>query len=632
MNLSKSSYRVYKPINWVIILGILAMLGGYYLLKPSDLRIACYYESQSSYKRAIFYYQQALRKARTNHDIRKKILKRLARLYRYTHQPILYIETVKKLSLLEEEPEYFKDALEVALNLWRKNKNDRQIQDNVLFFARILKREGFIKDFLVWNGRFKEALDLYEQDFKQGHLSAEKLKRAMQIALWTDEPSLKIKWLERGLKVYPHNTNIKKELLNLYLTQAQYQKAIAMLKPPKKAEDYYTLAYLYQKTGKYKEACEVYERAYHQFHKLSFLERAYFLARKYKLQKKALHYLVVLSDYKKDYALALAAIYQTKTSPPERLYLLNLYLHIYEKWHDLSALKASYSLAFALKLKDLQEKILWKLWERTKDKKYLSLLAKLYSNNKDKLALLWEKFSFLQADIKFMAYYYLQRKNYQKAEKYFLKLVEKFSSNKDYLEALAFIYMQEKKYKKAVSLYARLYALDISYREMYLHSALLAGESDYEKALQSVVEKEPMEEHFARLADFYLYVKKNDHKAAMILEKMLKKWPKDKYRLKLAYIYEKLKYPDKLIAILKQIPITEMSVHQVLFIAKVYTQQSRWHKAVSVLEKWLNVKSHLTERYLVLEYLSYLYKRLGNGKQFRKVNQQIVSLTEVGLQ
>jgi regulator of sigma D len=70
----------------------------------------------------------------------------------------------------------------------------------------------------------------------------------------------------------------------------------------------------------------------------------------------------------------------------------------------------------------------------------------------------------------------------------------------------------------------------------------------------------------------------------------------------------------------------------VLFIAKVYTQQSRWHKAVSVLEKWLNVKSHLTEAYLALEYLSYLYKRLGNEKQFRKVNQQIVTLTEVGLQ
>ncbi len=631
MNLSKSSYRVYKPINWVIILGILGMMVGYYLLKPSDLKIACYYESQSSYKKAIFYYQQALRKEKTNHDIRKKILKRLARLYRYTHQPILYIETVKKLYLLEEEPEYFQDALEVALDLWRSKQNDKQRQDDVLFFARILKKEDLIKDFLVWNGRFKEALELYEQDFKKGRLSPERLKEVIKLALWTDEVSLKIKWLERGLKVYPHDANLKKELLNLYLTQAQYQKAIALLKPPKKAEDYYTLAYLYQKTGKYKEACEVYERAYHYFHKLSFLERAYFLACKYKLQKKALHYLDVLADYKKDYALALATIYQIKTSRAARLYLLNLYLHIYEKWHDLSALKAAYSLAFALNLKGLQEKILWELWERTKDKKYLNLLATLYSNNKDKLALLWEKFPFLQTDIKFMAYYYLQKKDYQKAEKYFLKLVEEFSSNKDYLEALAFIYMQEKKYKKAVSLYARLYALDITYREMYLHSALLAGESDYEKALQSVVEKEPIEEHFARLADFYLYVKKDNHKAAVILEKMLKKWPKDKYRLKLAYIYEKLKYTDRLITILNKIPITDMSVRQVLFMAKVYTQQSRWHKAVSVLKKWLNVKSHSSEAYLALEYLSYLYKRLGNEKQFRKVNQQIVTLTEVVL-
>ena len=205
------------------------MIAGFYLLKPTDLQIAHFYESKSSYKKAILYYQKVLKKE-TNSKTKKNVLKRLATLYRYTNQPDLYIITVKKLcSTGIDNIEFIHNALDIALKLWQKNTDNIKLQNDVLFFAKALNKNNFIKNFLVWNRRFNVALDLYWTDFQYNRLSSQDLQKAITIASWTNNDNLKIKWLKAGLYYFPDNINYIEQLSSIYLNKNEHKKALTIL-------------------------------------------------------------------------------------------------------------------------------------------------------------------------------------------------------------------------------------------------------------------------------------------------------------------------------------------------------------------------------------------------------------------
>ena len=205
------------------------MITGFYLLKPADLQIAHFYESKSSYKKAILYYQKVLKKE-TNTKTKKNVLKRLATLYRYTNQPELYIITVKKMcSSGTDDIKFIHNALDIALKLWQKNTDNIALQNDVLFFAKALNKSNFIKNFLVWNRRFKEALNLYWADYKHKKLSPQDIQKAITIASWTNKDNLKIKWLKAGLYYFPDNINYIEQLSLIYLNKNEYKKALAIL-------------------------------------------------------------------------------------------------------------------------------------------------------------------------------------------------------------------------------------------------------------------------------------------------------------------------------------------------------------------------------------------------------------------
>ena len=194
MNHSNSSYNAIRSINLSIIIGMFIICTCYYLLKPSDLKIARYYESLSSYNKAISYYKRALFKTR-NTKGKIIIYQRLASLYRTIEEYESFLKTARILySMNVYDKGLYNKALQAGIRLWKKDPKNKKRQEEVIFWARLLNRRDFIKDFLVWNGRFLDALALYEDDYKQGKLSITGLEKTVKIALWTDNTDCKIIW------------------------------------------------------------------------------------------------------------------------------------------------------------------------------------------------------------------------------------------------------------------------------------------------------------------------------------------------------------------------------------------------------------------------------------------------------
>ena len=365
MSRSNSSYNAICPINLPIIIGIFVICTCYYSLKPSDLKIARYYESLSSYKRAISYYKRALSKTRNTKE-KIMIYQRLARLYTIVEDYENFLKTARKLYLMNvHDKRHYNQALQVGIKLWKKDPKNKKRQEEILFWARLLNKRDFIKDFLVWNGRFLDALALYEDDYRQGKLSITGLEKTVKIALWTDNTDCKIIWLRRYLEKRPDDIKARDMLVKLFLVKRDYDSALLLLKPPKTKEEYYILASIYDIQKKYDSAIRTYIQIYERYKDIEAAEKAYFLALDHKEFLVARKLFRILSKHKKKFALAYASYYYNKMKkyPGLQEYVLELYLKIWETWRDFSALKVSYELAFRLKKESLKNKLIKDMFE-----------------------------------------------------------------------------------------------------------------------------------------------------------------------------------------------------------------------------------------------------------------------------
>lgn len=129
----------------------------------------------------------------------KKLLTQLVYIYWENGKFESVIDTVEALYALGwKDKKFLDDALNASLHLWRENSDNRKNQERVIRIARNMGKQDFVADFLVQNRRFFDALKIYEQKWRNGELSADSMKVAMEVAWLQNDRILRKRWLERG--------------------------------------------------------------------------------------------------------------------------------------------------------------------------------------------------------------------------------------------------------------------------------------------------------------------------------------------------------------------------------------------------------------------------------------------------
>ena len=567
MKHSTGKYRSYR-VNTILVVASLVIIGGLlYLLKPQE------------YHTAIANYEKLLAKPTVSEEKKAMILKRMGQLH-YNHSNWQGVTTTAKtLSDMGVKDEaLLKKAFPHIKAEWEENKKDKENQDAVIFVAKQLGEKKYISDFLVWNQRLSEALAIYEQDWqKQQALPAADLEKALQIASWSKKPELQTRWLERYLIAPPHDTSaekltqLKTDLIYLYIDQHDYKNALKHLTSPETEKEYKYLALIYRKDNNYKKVAATYWEAYEKFHNVKLLEQAYLiLASQTDMSNEVIKLLSLLADYKKDYAFRLAEIYMEQK---QYLAALIIYQRIWEKWKQISALKAAYGIAYKLDDFSKMDSLLRQIYKHTNNIQHLKNLAAVYTAKApEKMVKLLKEFPILQSQPEYMtyvAYYYLNNGNYKKAEASFLKLSLIDPTNKKYQQALATIYVEKAEYQKALAVNRHVWkrwkdidalkqAYSISYKLKDRHTGekilwqlykqtkdktylenIASLYSDQPNKLIKFIEQYPfLQNKFLAFLGSHYLEQKNYRKAENYYQTLIKKHPKKRdYPKALATIY-----------------------------------------------------------------------------------------------
>jgi predicted Zn-dependent protease len=597
------------------------------------MNLADSFVKMGSYDQAIVSYKRA---AETETLPQNKFiaLQRLAQLYRDRHDLPNYKLTVKKLYDLGFRDEaYFKNVLLYANALWEKDKTLKENQDTVIFFAKLFENKDYLKDFLVWNKRFAEAVDVYETEWQAARkkFSQEKVNAALKIALWSNESDLKIRWMERSLAM-ENNDQLRGDLINLYVEKEDFNSALKQVGSIQSFKDYERLAFLYQKVGDAENTAATYWGAYETYHDVKLLEKAYFTAKDADLAIEEFQYLSKLANYKPTYAFSLAETYRQRE---DKLKALAIYENIWRKWGKVSALKAAYSLAYELKNKPKMKKFLRLLAQRTKDKQYLDSLATLYLDEKD----------------------------YRGAEKQFLILSKKYPKKLQYQQTLGQIYIDSRQQKKALKTYRMIWkkwhdfsALKQSYSlasvlkdrsamaeillQSYEHTKnkkylrqLAAVYSDKPAKLVSLMETYPFLRKDKFLGYYYLK-KKDDKKAVYYFDRLVQKHPKKQgYVDVLVSLYTKTGQRAKIVSLYKRLyKITRNKKYlpkatmQLASLQKNLSGQSRQSKKTNLSIYDYKRLYRKTQNPKYLESLAYLYIKKGQQKQAVSVYKRLYKI------
>ena len=254
-----SKKHILRATFFIILAG---MLVTGYLLKPTDVKIAHYYESLSMYKEAITAYEKSL-KGTNDQDFQKEILIRISILCRYVGDDKKFLITVKRLLKLEyNDPKLMKDGMGTALYLWNSDQANKERQDDVVLFATESGNGNFLMDFLVGNHRVDEALTLYDEAYDSGNFTEEQMEKAITVSRWTGDIQTRKMWLERAVDVIP-DAELTRELFMVSVASGDEETAlrIAPQMKPKTLEDFLSLADLYEKVGDKKRAKAFYIKA-----------------------------------------------------------------------------------------------------------------------------------------------------------------------------------------------------------------------------------------------------------------------------------------------------------------------------------------------------------------------------------
>ncbi len=340
-NIGLNYYKKIKVVNYIIILGFLIFIVLAYVLKPIDIQIADFYFSSSAYKKALQYYKKAFTEEK-NAINRCIILKRIAHIYWILKDYKNYERIIHKYYKMGgKDTDLFSKAFRVSLNLWRKFPQNVYFQNKVIFWAKVLKKDKFLKNFYLWNKRFKELLSVYEKEFQQKKFTSKDFEKVIKIAIWSGEEKNYLKWIKRYYQKI-HNLRSVELLVKFYLAKKEFYKALSVIKNYPEFHNLKLLAQIYAGLKKYKKAADLYYYLYLKTKNLNYLESAYFLYLKTD-PAQAEKLLFLLANYKPEYMLSLASKFLSRGLEDKAL---NFYLILWEKWHDFRALKTAYALAY----------------------------------------------------------------------------------------------------------------------------------------------------------------------------------------------------------------------------------------------------------------------------------------------
>jgi tetratricopeptide (TPR) repeat protein len=244
------------------VLILAGMSASAYFLKPTDVRIAHYYESVSMYKEAMAAYEKSL-KGIGDQAFAREILVRISILCRYIGDREKFLVTVKRLIELEyDDPELTRAGARVAGDFWRFDMTDRRKQDDVLLFARRSGNRNFVIDFLLGNQRVYEALSEYEEAYDSGvDLTEEEMKSAVRLARWTEDLQKRKKWLERAMGT-ASDAEMTRELFAVCIALGDNERALQLVSQvePKTRDDFQALADFYDSIDDKQKAGEFYAK------------------------------------------------------------------------------------------------------------------------------------------------------------------------------------------------------------------------------------------------------------------------------------------------------------------------------------------------------------------------------------
>jgi len=168
-------------------------------------------------------------------------------------------------------------AFNASMDFWRENPDNRENQERVIRIAENMGDKDFVVNFLVWNKRYSDALKIYETKWRNGKLSPEELKKALEISYWQNDRVLQKKWFSRGISE-PPDPEIMRKLAYIYLDDHEYQSAKELFfrlnkMEPSNKEYLVKLAQIFEIEGDYRTAHDFYKRAYSETKNMEWLER-----------------------------------------------------------------------------------------------------------------------------------------------------------------------------------------------------------------------------------------------------------------------------------------------------------------------------------------------------------------------
>ena len=180
------------------------------------------------------------------------------------------------LSLKWKDKGLLDGAFNASMGFWRENPDNRESQERVIRIAENMGNKDFVVNFLVWNKRYSDALKIYETKWRNGKLSTEELKKAIEISYWQDDRVLQKKWFKRGI-AEPSDPEIMRKLAYIYLDDHEYQSAKELFfrlnkMEPSNKEYLVKLAQIFETEEDYRTAHDFYKRAYSETKNIKWLE------------------------------------------------------------------------------------------------------------------------------------------------------------------------------------------------------------------------------------------------------------------------------------------------------------------------------------------------------------------------
>ncbi len=563
----------------------------------------------------------------------------LAYLYRDLNAYDQYLTIMKRvLKLGSTDPGFLQDALDVALHLWRQAKDDRQRQQDVLFWVDLTGNRDLRRDFLVWNNRPAEALAIYVELAAISTLSAEDLRQAITLARWTGDPKVYKTWLEKGAAILSHEEQL--DLVQLYFSFNETAKALklaARITPQNDAEKL-LLASLQNPQATLNSLpmdvdVQAQEATYRQ--QLARLKDP-------QAQRPVLQELAQLYRQTEQFTKYLETLKQLNTLGENDLVLFNdgleIALHLWRQDKANTAIQDDVLLfaRYAQKPDFIQQFLVWNL----RYAEVFGLYEKQFVNGslsddhlrqavqiahwQDDRQLLkrWlargiEKFPELDW-LKELAVLSADAQEDAQAQALYQQILQQEPTNQQALETLAYYAEKAEDFQQAYMYYQQLYVHthNIADLEKMRWPAYQVGGAMYEEVLRELIKVQPTERNILDLASFYVYSTQEYDKAAVLLKDALTPAANPKYQNLLIYAFCKSNRFEHAQEVLAKIAIPALDPENVLLLSAAYQEKGQWREAVALTEEYAG---EYPDNRAISEHLAYLYRRLGWQDRLQKL-------------